>query len=216
MAVAFDNSAKGISTVTANTVCSFTVAAGAILLAGVMTDNNRSISACVANGTNMTQIGRALHTSANMVVTLFGLTAAPSGTVSISATVVGGVSEAMMIGAASYTGARDVNPWGTIITFTDSAVATIAVSISTSTNDRVVFLITGNNLLTATNVTTRITDQAHTVYRWGDTAGPSSVISVSASANATSQNIVGFGFNIIGSLTAAMMASRMTLVGVGF
>lgn len=199
MAVTFDSSAKGIQTSTVVGVCTFTIAANACLIVGVGTNSDVSISACAVNGTLLTQLGTVLNDAGTIRTNLFGLTAAPSGVVSISANMVGGVASIIMIMGASYLGASPTNCFGNVIVGTAGAVATFALSLSTSTTDRVVMFAGGANAFTATNSTTRQFDTAHDAFRMADTAGPASSISLSASCVVASQNLTFMGINIINS-----------------
>jgi hypothetical protein len=220
MPVTFDTSAKGIQTATAIAVCTMTIAANACLVVGVVqtSETNGSISACAVNGTPLTQFGRAYNNAAGVIATLFVLTAAPSGAVSISANTVdaGGASN-IQIYAASYLGAKAANPFGTVISGTAGAVNNFAISVSTSTTDRVIFFASGINNLTAMNATTRLNDTANFGSFWADTAGPAAAISLSASAVITVQNIAFIGLNIAFSAAAAANATLggLTLMGVG-
>lgn len=221
MAVTYDSSAKNSvgQTSTVTVVCTFTVAAGAVLLAGINTTTNVSVSACTVNGTPMTQLGRTLHTSAASAVTLYGLTAAPSGVVSISANLVGGVAATMIIMGASYIGASGTNPFGTVISHSNSNVATTVMSLSTSTTDRVVAFGGGGNVFsfTSTLVTTRLTDGAHRESRWVDGAGTGADMSLSCSAVTTTNNLYWLGVNIAASVTAVASTAvgSLAMLGVG-
>lgn len=221
MAVTFDSSGKqtvgGTSTVVA--VCSFTVAAGAVLLVGVATPTTISISACAVNGTPMTQLGRILHTSAGFSSTLYGLTAPPSGVVSISAGLVGGVANQLFIIGASYLGAKSVNPFGTVTTKSDSAVTTSVIGFSTSTTDMVTLFAGGFNSFsfTATLATTRQSDGNHHISRWVDAAGTGATMSLSCSSVVTTQNLYWIGVNIAATATAvgSTIPSFLAMVNVG-
>lgn len=218
MPVTFDASAKGIQTGTAIVVCTLTIAANAVLLVGITNTaaGDESISACGANGTPLTQLGRAKNDT-GVIATLFGLTAPPSGVVSISANTVGGTSQNMQIYAASYLGAKGTNPFGTVIVGSAGAVNNFAISLSTSSTDRVIFLAGGVNDLTAMNATTRQKDTINYGSFWADTAGTAAAISLSASAIITAQNIAFLGVNIAFSAAAAAPSyfNGLTLQGCG-
>lgn len=217
MAVTYDSSAKqtvgGTSTVVG--VCTFTVAANACLVVGVNTGTNISISACAVNGTLLTQLGTVLNDASGIRATLFGIANCPSGVVSISANMVGGVAATICIGGASYTGADPTNPFGTVQSGTADAVATFALSLSTSTTHRVIIFGSANQNLTLSNVTTRMTDGQHKIYRFGDTSGSSNAISLSASCVAAGQNVAFLGLNIIDTAAAALIAGSLSLMGAG-
>lgn len=216
MAVTFDSSAKNIQTSTVVGVCTFTIAANACLVVGVGTTTNVSISACAVNGTQMTQLGRVANDADGTCVTLYGLTAAPSGVVSISANMVGGGAATLFVGGCSYTGMTPTNTFGTVNTGTAGAVATFALSMSTSTTDVAFMFAGGFSLFTATNSTTRVTDSAHRAFRMCDTAGPASAISLSASCVTTSQNLAFLGVNIaMNDPSPATGGNFLCLLGVG-
>lgn len=204
MAVVIDASAKGIQTSTATLVCTITIAANAVLVVGICNTAwaTGSISTVAANGTALTQLGRAYNDAGTVICTLFGLTAAPSGTVSISATTKGGGVQNGQIYAASYLNAKTTNPFGTVIVGSAGAVNNFAISLSTSNVDRVIFCAAGVNNLTAMNATTRQVDSANFGSFFADTAGSSAAISLSASAVITVQNIAFLGMNIAFSAAA--------------
>lgn len=197
MAVTFDAAAKSIQTSTASNSIALTIAANAFLLVSVSTVTNPggSVSSVAANGNALTQIAR-VEASAGVILTIFCITAAPSGSVSISANLVGGTAFTMQIQAASYLGVRSALPIGTINTGTAGAVNNINISLSTSTTDRVVFFAAGINDITAMNATTRLNTNTNFGSFWADTAGSSTAISLSASAIVTSQNIAFLGINL--------------------
>lgn len=219
MAVTYDNSCKqtvgGTSTVVA--VCNMTIAAGAVLLVGVNTGDDVSVSAVYANGTLLTQLGRVvLSNTVTVTACLWGLTSSPSGGVSISAVAVGGVATTFEIMAASYLGAATTNPFGTVITTTATSVANVVMSVSTSTTHRVVLFGTGRQTFTAMNATVRQTDASHNTTFWADTAGPGNAISLSVSCNAVTQ-FTGFIAVNIAALVAStsLPPNKMALLGVG-
>ena len=217
MAVTYDNSARTTvgGTLTTVAVCNLTVAANAYLIAVILNDAITGISSCAANGTQMTFISLITNTATGLSGHVYGLVNPPSGNVSISANLVGDVTGTMTIGGASYLGVKASNPVGTVNKGTAGAVATFVISVSTSTTDRAVMFAFGNNNFTATNATTRMTDTAHFAFRYADTAGPSNVISLSASAITTSQNLGFFGFNLIASVDAVNVVSYNAMMGVG-
>lgn len=194
MPVAFAVAAKSINTTTSTCVLSFTVTPGACIIAGISTHNNTTISAVYANGTPFTFLGRHKHGSHSMAAALYGLLNAPSGTVSVSCQTVGGVAPVMHMMAAAYTG---VGSFGDYKQGSGSAVANVALSFSTSTTGRVVCFGSGLNTLTAMNATTRLSDVAHLATNWCDTAGPAASYSLSYSANASIQNLLFVGLNLV-------------------
>lgn len=215
MAVTYDNSARTTvgGTVTAVAVCNLTVAANAYLIAVLLNNATTGVSSCAANGTQMTFIDLITNTASGLTGHVYGLTNPPSGNVSISANLVGGVTGSMTIGGASYLGVKVSNPVGTINKGTAGAVATFVISVSTSTTDRAMLFSFGAGNMTATNATTRLYDSTHYAFRLADTAGPSSVISLSASVVAAGNNIGFFGFNLIASVDTVPCYS--SLMGVG-
>lgn len=218
MSVVLDTSAKSQGTSTVETKCTMTVAAGACLIVGVSCSTNVSVSACAANGTALTQLGRILHTSQGGInVSLFGLTAAPSGVVSISANLVGGGAGTLCLMAGSFVGQKTTNPFGTIILGTASAVATLAVAFSTSTTDMVVWFSAAANNYTATNATTLQVDAAHIPTHYCVTAGTASTISLSVSALTVNQNFAYAGVNIAATITAVASTAvgSLAMLGVG-
>jgi hypothetical protein len=221
MPVTFDNAAAGIMTSTAETVATLTISTGCCLVACLSTKGSggdTSWSSVQANGTALTQLGRFNNTSAGVVVTLFGLTAAPSGVVSISAKVTGAIAGPLQMYVASYNKAKSTGPFGTVIGGSASAVNNISISLSTSSTDMVVFHIAGVNAVTAMNATTRFNTNTLYGHVIADTAGSSAAISLSASAIITVQNIAFLGVNIAFSATAAPASGfigGLTLMGVG-
>lgn len=216
MAVLYDNSAIKTGTSTLVAVCTLTIAANACLIVGVSTQTNVSISACVAGSTTMTQLGRVLHNANGANVTLYGLTAAPSGSVSISANVVGGGAATMCIVAASYTGQRQTNPFGVIKIGSASNVANFALSYSTSTTDRLIFFCGSTNNTSATNTTLRQTDTQHLVTLYSDTAGPASTFSLSCTAVNSTFFAAFIGLNIAAtSAVSSGIKSFLAMQGVG-
>lgn len=217
MAVTADASTQISGTATASCVCTLTIAVGGCLLVYVDTVQNVSVSAVVANGVAMTQLGRILHKSATCTCTLYGLTAgvAPTGAVSISAALVGAFVGTVGMFAASYLGSSTTNPFGTINTGTASAVNNAALSMSTNTGDMMSFVVVGRNVLTAQNATTLLSDNGHNARRLAHTAGSGTTFSLSISANATTQNFVFMGVNIRQQITATLPPNKMALLGVG-
>lgn len=211
MAVTYDNSAQGIQTATASVVVSLAVTPGACLVVGISTSSNVSISACYANGTQLTQLGRALHDSNTMAVCLFGYTAPPSGTVSISANTVAAAQSTIGIHAASYVG----GVFGTDV-FIGSAsnVTACNLTFSTSTTDMMVLFGASRQTLQILNGTTRQTDNQHLAVRLADTAGSASSFIFSMSGNnASATNYIYIGTNITPP-SVALSRRMLTLLGV--
>lgn len=216
MSVTYDNSAK-IATNSTSCVATLTIAANACLLVAVATKGTagKSVSSVIANGTSLTQLNRIENDAGLVVSTVWGLTAAPSGVVSISCNMVGAAVSMVMV-PASYIGASQTNPFSIIGAATAGAVSNIALSISSSTTSRVILYGAGVNTLTAMNATTRQVDSSSFGFCWADTAGAAGAISLSASALATSQNLAYMGINIVASVAAATsLHNSMSLLGVG-
>lgn len=215
MAVTYDTSAKNIQTSTVQAVCSMTIAADACLIVGVNCDTDVSVSACYANGTLLSQYATALNDASGLRVTMFVLTAAPSGVVSISANFVGGVAVEAGIMAGSYLGASTTSPFSPTVQGSASAVNTLTLSLSSTTTDRVVIFSGGVNQHTAIGATTRLSDNAHRPARFVDAAGGINTYTATYSAVITSQNLAYIGINVRMSI-ASVMVNFMSLCGVGF
>lgn len=202
MPVTFDASATTTHTATSTLVATITIAANSCVIAGIHTHNNTTISSCTINGTPLNLIGRTIHTSNGFAVSLFGLMNAPSGSgLSLSCQTTGAATPSMGMMVASYTGAGS---FGDYVFQTASAVASVIVSFSTSTTDRIVcYGVARADVMTCQNATRRQFDVAHLAAYLYDTAGPTNVFSASWSCAAAGNNMVYAGVNLVFSTAAA-------------
>lgn len=136
---------------------------------------------------------------------LWGLSAVPTGIVTISAIPVGAATTRWCMAAASYQGQKHIgNPFGTFVGGTATA-ATVNLSVSATSDDIVAFGFgfSANASLTVNNGTTRASATASTVGRLviGDITG-ATAISVSASAST--------GTPVWGMMAVPVVASATT------
>lgn len=174
MAVAFDAASTAYVTNSTSVTVALTVANNACLLVMCQLKGaaGLSVSAVYANGTQMTQIARVESGGTSPINNhIFALTASPSGTVSISADIVGATGRGMGIAAISFTGQRtDSNPFSAIAKVTAGAQANINLSVSTSTTDMCVLFGGGTNSLQS-NCTVRASNASNWGFYLATTAG---------------------------------------------
>lgn len=212
MPVTFDAAAQAIQTTTSSCVLTFTVAPGACIVAGVFTHNDTTASAVYANGTQLNLIGRTVHTSNLQSLAIYGLMNAPSGTVSLSVQTVAAATPTLGLMAASYLNGAS---FGNYTFATGSSVATLVLSMSTSTTDRVVAFALNRNGNPPNNFTTRLSNADHLAFLMADTAGPANAYTFSTSGTAAGNNYILSGINIVFSVAATTALSWKALMGAG-
>lgn len=221
MPVTFDTSGIYTSSTTTGTVA-LTIASNACLIVGVATNAvlNKSVSAIYVNAVDITssRLQRIEATKDGIGVTseIYCMTAAPSGAVTITVTLIGVAANMVIIGA-SYIGAKSVNPFSVTDARSATGVSNVVVSISTSTTDRVVFFASANvGTISATNATQRQKTAEHFGCFLADTAGPASSISLSATLVAfTTSNAAYIGLNIAFSAASTARVPQLALLGAG-
>lgn len=191
MAVTFHNATltAGPVSSTSKVLLHTISAADACLLVWTQSNKAISLSAVNAGGVAMTRLG-LVSAGGTSTLELWGLTAAPIATLTISATQVGTTSANFALIAVSYIGQRTVggSPFGTVAVGTATTV-TANLSVSSTSTDLVVFGfgISANTTLVTNNGTLRASATASSLARLvvGDIAGAATV-SVSASAGVSS------------------------------
>lgn len=217
--VAFDNAAKSVQTATASSSISMAITPGACLIVATMTASTAGISAVAANGTPLTRlIGADATFLSGPKVELWCVTASPSGTVSISANVIGGAAPTMQIMAASYTNVNMVgDPWATSASLNaTSPTPGFDLTFSTTTNGVCVFAGAATQTITAMNMTNRLNDAAHKAFAFCDTVGPASSFVATISAQDTiTIGAALVGVNLMGSMSATFTIGHIALRGTG-
>jgi hypothetical protein len=212
MPVAFFSAAQSIQTSTVETVATITITTNSVLVVGFFCKKvNGSVSAVALNGTALTQLGRIEAGAAGITTHIYGLTAPAAGIMSLSAKFVGTASIWGMH-AVTYTGAKASNCFGTVNAGT--AVATnVNLSISSTTNDRVVGFFCADTDLSATNGTTRLSAAPSIGTFTVDIAG---VSSTTLSATVIGAIACAFaGLSVIFSVTSSTTPFGLALMGCG-
>lgn len=199
MPITFDAAGQtAAQTSTLSMVATLTIASNAVLVVGIAnTGAGHSISSVIANGTALTQLGR-VQNNTGVTLHIFGLTAAPSGVVSISANVVG-TAFTWAMQAASYLGAKAANCFGTVVSGTSASTTNINFSVSSTTTDRVVGFFASDSDISAVNATTRLSAAAHFGQIFTDITGAATT---SLSATVITGTVAFLGLPIMFSVAA--------------
>lgn len=185
-----------------------TATTGATLLVYTQGNTSTSISSIAANGNALTLLG-AVNFGTSTRQELWGLTAAPSGVLSISANVVGGGARNFAMAGLTFVGQRtSATPFGAVVSATVAAAASANISISSNVNNiaivawgqsasAIAINVNGTNQYVRANVT------ASTLERLVVTTGRPHNAAFSASASGTSVAWGILGINLIASAVAA-------------
>lgn len=142
MAIAFDNAQGTATTGTANVrTWTLTATSGAVLIVFTSTGSGQgTVSAVAANGNALTQLGAVRYrTAAPRYMQIWGLTAPPSGNLSISAVVAAGEVTNFVACGVTYVGQKtDGSPFGGVVTHSASVTGQSSLVVSATTDNIVV------------------------------------------------------------------------------
>ena len=212
MPVAFDNATATAVTSTVSFTVALTVASNAVLVAFACgKDINNSVSSMAYNGVALTRLGQTGgRTGAGSVaVEAWGLTAPAAGANNLVVKFVGAAQQ-WAVGASSFINAKAATPFGTAASGTAGAVATIVLSVSSTTTDIVAAGWACIEGISATNLTTRVTDNGTFGFRVGDSAGAATI-----SISAVTQGGIGGAWAVMGipiQFSAAAAGGPKTLM----
>lgn len=204
------------STVTSAAVGSIgltlTATSGAVLLVFLNTDSGgpRTFSAVHVGVLQLTQLGAVNYSSGNRIA-VWGLTAPPSGNLTISAELLDGLTAAINMGAITYTGQRTTDdPFGGVGTAGAAGATSITLSVSATAGNLVVVGI-GSRMFDPISLST---DGGLTVHSLranfpglivGDTIGAPAVTAVAQAPSAVAWGAVGI--HLIQSGAAAFVSA---------
>lgn len=203
----FDNAASTATTTLVNTTgLLLTATANATLLVFVnVASGNGTVSAVNVGATALTRLGAINYrTAAPLRAEIWGLTAAPTGTLTISAVVANAEVASVAIAAATYIGARITGgtPFGGVVAQSASAAATTSTVVSSSLGNLVVvgFNTTDPGVSIGGAASVRVTTTAaFPCIKVADTPG-SSTATITANLPATTY-WGNLGINLIASAT---------------
>jgi hypothetical protein len=202
------NATAGAGSVGARTLL-HTSTAGAVLLVWIHSNEATTYSAVAAGLNPLTRLGAVSAGTSRSE--LWGLTAPPSGTLTISAIPAGTQVATWCLAATTYTGQRQIggSPFGTVAQGSATA-ANVALSVSSTSTDLVVygFGISANTTITTTTGTNRTNTTHSTTGRLvvGDVTG-AATLSISATSGAS---------GVWGMLAVPVVASLTATTSLAF
>lgn len=207
--LAFDNAAAtGTSTVVNSIGLLLTATSDAVLLVFTQAaGGNQSMSAVYAGGTPLTFLGAANWKTDTRRTEIWGLTAPPSGILTISAVVAGIAATSLALGGITYTGHRTTaTPFGGVVSGSGAAAASTTLTGSSTAGNILVYgMIPDDNAQSPYSAGPGMTTRAQAIQfpvMWIlDVAGREAVTAMAGANAATTWGMVGI--NLIESGTAA-------------
>jgi hypothetical protein len=205
MAIAFDNAAVSQTTTLRTTAgLLLTATANAVLLVYTNVSNDQSTSAVNVGANNLTRLGSVTFLGTARRAELWGLTAPPSGVLTISCTMAGAGLEIGMA-AVTYVGhLTSATPFGGVTSNSGSATAQTSLVISSTTTNLAVFGFMLDSFADGTagaGLTTRLKLQAWQGFVIADAPGALSLTGSATAAAAASWG--NLGINLIASAGSA-------------